>query len=128
MYFNNDINKYKEIFDKCNTIEEKLNAIGLNKNIFDKFNQVFTSKMESHNKDMFFASPYIIELSNCILNVISLINEPIESTKTTLIEEMKLFNPKTMFIIMSKIVLRAKFIIFGAFLILFFYRFNIYFI
>ena len=92
MYFNNDINKYKEIFDKCNTIEEKLNAIGLNKNIFDKFNQVFTSKMESHNKDMFFASPYIIELSNCILNVISLINEPIESTKTTLIEEMKLFN------------------------------------
>ena len=92
MYFNNDSNKYKEIFEKCDTIEQKLNAIGLNKNIFDKFNQIFTEKMDSHNKDIFFASPYIIELSNCILNVISLINEPIENTKTILIEEFKLFN------------------------------------
>ena len=91
-YLNNDSNKYKEIFENCATIEQKLNAIGLNKNIFDKFNQIFTEKMDSHDKDIFFASPYIIELSNCILNVISLINEPIENTKTILVEELKLFN------------------------------------
>ena len=47
--------------------------------------------MHTNDKDAFFASPFIIELSNCILNVISLINEPIENTKTSLIEEMKLF-------------------------------------
>ena len=92
IYFNNNNNKYQEIFDKCKTIEQKLEAIGLNKNIFDKFNLLFTAKMEINDKEIFFASPYIIELSNCILNVISLINEPIENTKTTLIEEMKLFN------------------------------------
>ena len=90
IYLNNDINKYKEIFEKCDTIEQKLNAIGLNKNIFDKFNLIFTEKMNS-DKETFFASPYVIELSNCILNVISLINEPIENTKTNLIEETKLF-------------------------------------
>ena len=92
IYLNNNSNKYKEIFDKCDTIEKKLNAIGLNKNLFDKFNLIFTEKMHTNDKDAFFASPFIIELSNCILNVISLINEPIENTKTSLIEEMKLFN------------------------------------
>ena len=91
-YLNNNSNKYQEIFQKCDTIEKKLQAIGLNKNIFDKFNLLFTAKMDSNDKEIFFSSPYIIELSNCILNVISLINEPIENTKTTLIEEMKLFN------------------------------------
>ena len=48
--------------------------------------------MENNDHDIFLASPYIIELSNCILNIISLINEPFENTKKTLIEEMKLFN------------------------------------
>ena len=90
IYLNNDSNKYKEIFESCDTIEQKLNAIGLNKTIFDKFNQIFTEKMDSNNKDIFFASPYIIELSNCIINVISLINESIENTKTALIVEIKL--------------------------------------
>ena len=92
IYLNNNTNKYQELFEKCDTIEQKLNAIGLNKNIFDKFNLIFNAKMENNDHDIFLASPYIIELSNCILNIISLINEPFENTKKTLIEEMKLFN------------------------------------
>ena len=87
IYLNNNSNKYKEIFDKCDTIEKKLNAIGLNKNLFDKFNLIFTEKMHTNDKDAFFASPFIIELSNCILNVISLINEPIEILKLPLLKK-----------------------------------------
>ena len=92
LYLNNNTTKYASLFDGCNTIEQKLNAIGLNKTIFDQFNKLFTEKMDNNDKELFFASPYIIELSNCILNIISLFNEPIENTKTNLIEEMKLHN------------------------------------
>ena len=91
-FFNNNNSKYLELFGKCKTIEDKLNVLGLNKNIFDRFNKIFSEKMDNHDKDIFFASPYIIELSNCILNVISLINEPIENTKLILNVEIKLFN------------------------------------
>jgi len=91
-YLHNNSTKYDLLFGKCNTIEEKLNAIGLNKKIFDQFNTVFTEKMDNNDKELFFASPYIIELSNCILNIISLFNEPIENTRTNLIEEKKLYN------------------------------------
>ena len=91
-YFNNNATKYSSLFEGCNSIEQKLNAIGLDKNIFDQFNKIFTEKLDNNDKELFFASPYIIELSNCVLNIISLLNEPVENTKTNLIEEMKLFN------------------------------------
>ena len=91
-YLNNNSTKYASIFEGCKSIEQKLSAIGLDKNIFDQFNKIFTEKMDNNDKELFFASPYIIELSNCILNIVSLFNEPIGSTKTNLIEEMKLFN------------------------------------
>jgi len=51
--------------------------------------------MDNNDKELFFASPYIIELSNCILNIISLFKEPIENTKTNLIEEIKLYSVLT---------------------------------
>ena len=95
LYLNNNITKYDSLFDGCATIEQKLNAIGLNKNIFDRFNKIFTEKMDNNDKELFFASPYIIELSNCILNIISLFKEPIENTKTNLIEEIKLYSVLT---------------------------------
>ena len=46
----------------------------------------------SVDKKLFFSSPYMIELSNCLLNILSLLKEKIDDNKTYLMEEMKLNN------------------------------------
>ena len=63
-----DKENIKVLFNGCNNIDEKLSKFGIKKEILQRFIKTFSEKFEQE-KEKNFASPYTIELSDCILNI-----------------------------------------------------------
>ena len=73
------------------SIDEKFELLGINKEILNLFLKSFSEKLnEQKTKEQNLSSPYIIELSDCILNIFNSLNEPIEKFINLLGNEHKI--------------------------------------
>ena len=81
-----DKEKTKVLFNNCKTIDEKLSKLGIKKEILQRFTKTFSEKF-GQEKEKNFASPYIIELSDCILNIFNSLNEQYENIVSYLSKE-----------------------------------------
>ena len=72
--------KLQMLIEKENDIITKMKLLGIDKVILDSFISTFKEKIEIESKkEKNLISPYIIELSECIINIFSTLNEPYES-------------------------------------------------